>query len=334
MLASLFRRWEYRLSQRDTNRKLRPFEWGTDYVRNGFHIEDPLEYLKEYSRRALRNSDGYHSYERPADYRLDGTHLTFTSPVRTASTVNNTVHGWYFPAESRRRAVLVLPQWNSDAAGHMSLCRLLNRFGLTALRMSMPYHDLRMPEELVRADYMLSPNIGRTLQSIRQAVIDARASIDWLESQGFERFAILGTSLGSCVALITMAHDERLRLSVQNHISPYFADVVWTGISTRHVRSGIEGNIGLEDLREIWLPISPKAYLPKLVGSGKRSLLIHAYYDHSFLPHLSAQVIEDYRSLRLPHDTLSLRCGHYTSGEFPFNIYLGLSMCRYLRRTL
>ena len=39
----------------------------------------------------------------------------------------------YFPDASprgRRRAVLVLPQWNSDAEGHVGLCRLLNRFGI------------------------------------------------------------------------------------------------------------------------------------------------------------------------------------------------------------
>ena len=177
----------------------------------------------------------------------------------------------------------------------MALARWLNRFGLSALRLSLPYHDLRMPEELVRADYMLSPNLGRTLQSLRQAVIDSRAALDWLVSQGYTRLAILGTSIGSCVAMITTAHDHRVSVSVQNHISPYFADVVWTGISTRHVRAGIEGHISLEDLREIWLPISPKAYVHKLAGTGKKSLLIYGIYDHSFLPQYSREMVSEYQ---------------------------------------
>ena len=50
----------------------------------------------------------------------------------------------------RRRAVVVLPQWNADAEGHVGLCRLMNRFGLSALRLSLPYHDARMPPELRR----------------------------------------------------------------------------------------------------------------------------------------------------------------------------------------
>ena len=334
MMARLFHRWELRLSRRDTRRTIEPFEWGLDFVRNGIPIDNPKNYLLEYAREAIEHSDSYHSYKPVADYRLEGNHVSFTSPLATIYPKNNTVHGWHFPVSSQGRVVLVLPQWNSNAEGHMALCRMLNRFGLSALRLSMPYHDLRMPQGLVRAEYMLSSNLGRTLQAVRQAVIDCRATLDWLEQQGYEKFAILGTSLGSCIALITMAHEKRLRLSIQNHISPYFADVVWSGISTRHVRAGLEGNITLDELRQIWMPISPRAYLQKLVGTGKTSLLIHARYDHSFLPDLSQQVLRDYRELQLPHSTLELRCGHYTSGEFPFNIFLGFAMCNHLRKSL
>jgi hypothetical protein len=334
MLEYFFRRWEYSLSRRDTKRKIRPFEWGAEFIQDGIPVIDPRQYLLEYAREALSNSDDYHSYRPVSDYRLEGSHLTFTSPLSTIYPRNNTVHAWHFSAESRGRAVLVLPQWNADASGHMALCRMMRHFGLSALRLSLPYHDLRMPEDLLRADYMLSPNLGRTLQALRQAVIDCRAALDWLEGQGYTKFAILGTSIGSCVALIAMVHDPRLRMSVQNHVSPYFADVVWTGISTRHVRAGLEGHVSLDDLRQIWLPISPKAYLKKLVGTGKTSLLVHALYDHSFLPHLSKQVLSDYRELGLPHSVLTLPCGHYTSGEFPFNLCLGYSMCNWLRKNL
>jgi hypothetical protein len=82
------------------------------------------------------------------------------------------------------------------------------------------------------------------------------------------------------------------------------------------------------------MPISPKAYLTKLIGTGKSSLLIHALYDHSFLPYLSQQVLADYRELGLPHSTLTLPCGHYTSGKPPFNLWLGYSMCNWLRKNL
>jgi dienelactone hydrolase len=41
------------------------------------------------------------------------------------------------------------------------------------------------------------------VQVCRQAVLDARRAIAWLAAQGYERIGILGTSLGSCSALLT-----------------------------------------------------------------------------------------------------------------------------------
>jgi len=333
ILRNIFYKWETRLSQRDTNRIVRPFEWGLDFITKDMPKSDPKSFLIEYAERAVRESDNYHAYEPVSDYNLSERHLTFKSPLQTIYPVNNTVHGWFFPKDPKR-VVLVLPQWNADSRGHISLCRMLNAFGVSALRLSLPYHDLRMPEELTRADYMLSSNLGRTLQSIRQAVLDARAAVDWLQERGYTRFAILGTSIGSCVALITAAHDTRINIAVQNHVSSYFADVVWRGISTRHVLNGLTGNITLDDLRKIWMPISPQAYFHKLRGTDKKSLLVHALYDYTFLPDLSLKVLEEYRRLGLPHSTFGLYCGHYTSGVFPFNVILGVAMCRYISRNL
>ncbi|MBM3791940.1 MAG: abhydrolase domain-containing 18 [Acidobacteria bacterium] len=334
MPARLFHRWEVSLARRDTNRVTRSFEWGIGYLDEEAWAADPKTWLRDFARRALAASDQYHDYPPVHDYRSEGRLLTFTSPVRTHWAPNNKVHAWHFPARSRDRVVLVLPQWNADERGHMTLCRMLNSFGLSAVRLSLPYHDRRMPPELHRADYMLSSNLGRTMQSVRQAVIDGRAVLDWLESIGYRRFGILGTSLGSCVAVIALAHDPRLTVSVQNHVSSYFADVVWTGISTRHVRDGIDGHLTLEELREIWMPISPKAYLERLAGTGKISLLVHARYDETFLPHLSRDLIREYARLGIRHRTLALPCGHYTSGRFPFSWYLGLSACAFLRTNL
>ena len=185
----------------------------------------------------MPNPTGSSPTSRPAIIASNGRHLTFTSPLETPYPENNVVHADFFPAAlDRRRAVLVLPQWNSDAQGHVGLCKMLNWFGINALRMSMAYHDRRMPPELERADYAVSSNIGRTIHASRQSVIDARCCLDWLESQGYRRIAILGTSLGSCIGFITTAHDLRIKTGVFNHVSMYFSDVVWTGLATQHVR--------------------------------------------------------------------------------------------------
>src|SRR5262249_33710790 len=176
---------------------------------------------------AVSDSNRFYSYTPVTDYRVKEGRLNFTSPVHTRYPENNTVHALWFPADKGpRRALVVLPQWNSDAGGHVGLAKLFNRFGISALRMTLAYHAERMPKELQRADYHVSSNIGRTIHASRQSVIDTRACLDWLVSQGYERVGILGTSLGSCVAFISAVHDRRVRTGIFNHVSMYFSDPV------------------------------------------------------------------------------------------------------------
>ena len=91
--------------------------------------------------------------------------LRFTSPVHTPYTQNNLVNARWFSARGRR-AVVLLPHWNSDAIAYTGLCRVMNLMGIAVLRLSMPYHDIRMPADTRRADYAVSANIGRTLDAL------------------------------------------------------------------------------------------------------------------------------------------------------------------------
>jgi pimeloyl-ACP methyl ester carboxylesterase len=255
--------------------------------------------------------------------------------VRTDFAGNNTARAAWFPApKDRGRALIVLPQWNSGPDGHVGLCKLLNRFGISALRMTMAYHAERRPAETARADYHCSSNIGRTIHASRQSVIDVRACLDWLQQQGYERVGILGTSLGSCVAFIATAHDSRVKTGIFNHVSMYFSDVVWTGLSTSFVRNGFEGKVTQDELRRYWSVISPASFLGRLKGRDLKTLLIWASHDSTFLPVYSQQVLETFRKLALPHRVFRLPCGHYTTGQFPFNLMDGLAMCRFAARNL
>jgi hypothetical protein len=328
-------RWETELATRDTNRKVRPFEWGLEWLQGLQSNGDPHHAMESYLGRVLADSDQFFNYDRVRDYRLDNGLLSFPSPVVTPYPENNTVYGGFYPVTgNKKRAVVVLPQWNSDIKGHVGLCKLLNKFGITALRMSMAYHDRRMPAELERADYHMSSNIGRTISAVRQSAVDVRCCLDWLERQGYERLGILGTSLGSCVAFITAAHEPRLTAGVFNHVSMNVGDVVWTGLSTQHIRQGIEPELSLEQLRRYWAPISPSSYMEQMEQRQLPSLLVWAVYDTSFLPELSRQVLSIFKKKRLPHEVFTLPCAHYTTGQFPFNLMDGLAMAQFLYRKL
>ncbi|MGE0449329.1 MAG: RcgR family putative quorum lactone hydrolase [Vicinamibacterales bacterium] len=346
MLSAIFHAWERRLAASTTDRVVRPFEWGLEWLAERRHSAQPAppaDLIGEWVAEVMADTDAFYTPPPTSEYRLQALDdrermLTFPSAMTTPHAANNIVHARLFPAKDRaagavhRPAVLVLPQWNADETGHVGLCRLLTMHGLTALRLSLPYHDKRMPSELHRADYIVSSNIVRTLQVCRQAVLDARRAIAWLHLQGYDRIGILGSSLGSCLSLLTTAHEPLVRAQALNHISPYFADVVWRGISTAHVREGLDGHIELDLLRQLWNPLSPANYLERL--RTRRTLLVYARYDLTFPVDLSRELVRQFKAQGIPHQVAVLRCGHYSTGKTPFKFIDGWILSRFLRDAL
>ena len=276
--------------------------------------------------------------------------LRFTSSVRSGYPDNDQVNGrWYEAGPPRdpagpRQAMIVLPQWNADAFSHNALCEMFLRWGISSLRLSKPYHDIRRPAELERSDYAVSANIGRTIQAARQAVADIRSSVDWLESQGYEQIGILGTSLGSCYAYLAAAMDPRLRVCAFNHASTDFGDVVWEGQSTRHIRAAFEhaggpAGQGLqqEDVRRVFRAISPRSYIERFAATSRESarklLVVYATYDLTFPRAGSLLSIQGFRDHNIPHIARVLPCGHYTTGEFPYKYLDGWYLGHFIWRS-
>src|SRR6266508_771389 len=313
MLQALFHAWERQLADVTKDRVVRPFDWGLEWISQNVTGTE-VETIGEWVSGVMADTDAFFTPGPTTDYTLtraaDHDVLTFPSAFVTPHKENNIVYARYFPARLKprapdadgargtssngargfsRAAVLVMPQWNADPGGHIGLSKLLAWSGMSALRLSLPYHDWRMPPELHRADYIVSANVARTVQVCRQAVLDARRAIAWLAARGYERIGILGTSLGSCLASLTAAHEPLIKAAALNHISPYFADVVWEGLSTTHVRQGLEGHITLDALRELWLPIGPQPYLDRLRRT--KTLLVYARYDLTFPVALSRRLV-------------------------------------------
>ena len=337
MLQTIFHAWERRLASVTTDRVVGPFDWGVDWIppNGSAPAGAPVAQLREWVSHVMADTDAFFTPAPTSDYTLtrgaNGDLLTFPSALRTPHAENDTVYCRYFPARSRS-AVLVLPQWNADPDGHVGLCRLLALNGMTALRLSLPYHDQRMPPELHRADYIVSANVARTVQVCRQAVLDARRAVAWLALQGYDRIGILGSSLGSCLALLTTAHEPLIVAQALNHISPYFADVVWRGLSTRHVRQGLDGHVDLDLLRALWAPISPRLFLDRV--RDRRTLLVYARYDLTFPVDLSEDLVRECRELGIPYELAVLPCGHYSTGKTPFKYVDGWVLMRFLKRAL
>jgi pimeloyl-ACP methyl ester carboxylesterase len=369
MLKRYMHKRERHFAMLNDNRTVQPFEWGAEFVTDQLNGSDPRDVLTEFSKNVVANSNKYFAAPAGIDFTLENRLypsaaslsaeepkapveqieipvLKWKSAVETISTENNTAYATYFPTErglqsdSRTKvrvpaAVIILPHWNAKAGTYFDLAKFFNKVGLSALRLTLPYHEERMPPELERADHLVSPNIGRSLQSVRQAVLDTRAAVAWLKQQGYEKVGIVGTSIGSCVAFMTFVHDPDIDAAVFNHVSGYMADVVWHGLSTYHVRSGFGDNLHLDELRQYWMPVSPMAYMEKLASLPPRpQRYIYTLYDLSFPVELSRDVMRELRRRKIPHSKAAIPCGHYTLGEKPWVYLDGYKIISYLHKYL
>jgi len=110
--------------------------------------------------------------------------------------------------------------------------------------------------------------------------------------------------------------------------------VVWEGLSSQHIRQSLEAAVTLEQLRDLWMVISPPHYIERYATLQKKSLFIYARYDTTFPTRFSEQVVAKARELKLDHKAVALPCGHYTIGETPFKFLDGYHICSFLKRNL
>jgi hypothetical protein len=343
-LERRIRLYEHRRWSTDDNRLVRPFAWGLEHIGGPLDHPNPAEFIQRYAEQAIENSSSWFATTPADDYRLDSENtLTFTSSIESPWPENNTVYARLWPASRNWRppikakkgtAVLVLPNWNAKWHGQDGLCEWIARFGITALKMSLPYHNRRMARGYARADQLVGSNVGLTLQANRQAVHDARRCLRWLEQQGFTRIGILGTSIGSSIGYITFMHDPAIRAGGFFHVSTYFADVVSQGMTTLHVWESLQEHVTVDELRAYWAPISPMPYVERGLGAGKRAFMVYGKYDPTFLPELTEQMLAALHRHNAHPRTLGLHCGHYSLELPPFSHIAGYRMLAFLRSAL
>lgn len=305
------------------------FSWGLEHLGLAPATGNPRQALADYTQQAIADSTNYFvPPPLPADaYRLDGNDLSFPSSVSTFDAINNTARCRYFARVGSRNVVLAIPQWNNAGSSYDGLCRFLNSLGHSAIWMSLPFHDRRgeIPgtegnDHQRRSTLMVSADLGLTLRAMQQAVQDAISTVTWLQRRGYRRIALLGASIGSCAAFLTAAHDSRVAGLLANLMSSHFGEVVWTGISTRHVQRSVAPHLDLNALRSAWMLNSPIAFVPALVRNNPR--LVQRYvsgrYDSTFPFYLTERMMAALVDHGVRFDHRVLACGHYTLGAYWF----------------
>ncbi|PCK84366.1 dienelactone hydrolase-related enzyme [Rhizobium sophoriradicis] len=331
MYHSWLDRWDERRARRgEEAKKTTAFVLDADRAFPGAKTIEALDEFCVLSDQAVSDP----SFFEPPSGRVQGFErqdgwIKFPSDVVTDVDENNVVWAKITESGSFDHALVIFHHWNASARSGQ-IAKFFSQRGITVIEIAMPYHFERSRPGSLYADYILSANLGRTIQSMRQAVWDGRKLVCWLKSEGYREVSVLGMSLGSWVAGLIAAHDPVVSKASLFLTAGSLADMVWTGRATRSIRDSLEPKIELTDLRRAWGPLNMENYAHRLARPDLDLHVVLAKRDKVVLPELSESFMQRLKDAGARPNILELNCGHYSLAMPPYILLAGLSLKRFL----
>ncbi len=177
-------------------------------------------------------------------------------------------------------AVVILHPWTTpDPARERALAYKLARAGCVAGVMHLPYHASRAPGGRYSGSRMISVNLNRTFQAMRQAVSDTLRTVAWMREQPEvdpDRVFLVGLSLGGMVAARALQEDARLSGGVLVCSGAPLADVLWNGSLTWRVRVRMQQNgVDYQRLAEAARILDTRT----TADAADRVVMLNGWYD-------------------------------------------------------
>jgi hypothetical protein len=291
-------RWdEQRAKRGEDGKAIESFALGAELAFPGERIDNIREFCAR-AEQASADPTFFEEHER-ADHDFDVSDgwIRFPSGIVTDIPENNIVWAKITRSGSLDKALVIFHHWNARSR-NAQIAGFLSRRGITVVEIAMPYHLERSRPGSLHADYMLSANLGRTIQAVKQAVCDGRELIRWLKGEGYREISVVGMSLGSWVA--------------------------------RSIRSSLEQEIELAFLRQAWSPLNLQNYVLRLARPELDLQVVLAKRDKVVLPELSHSLLLGLENAGSRPQTLRLNCGHYSLAKLPYILHAGLSLKRFL----
>lgn len=230
-----------------------------------------------------------HTFPYEQQLRHDLTHsgvevytVRFPSPVESPHRENNTVHAEYFRpkhAGGKVPAVVVLDILQGNALVSRGAAMWLAQNGIAAMAITMPYYGPRRPTE--GHHRLLSPDVGQSIENVRQTVLDCRRAVAWLAARpevDTDRLGVLGTSLGSFMGGLVAASEPRIHSACLLLGGGGLVDAFYNHPRAQVVALALLAvGITKEKLARQIAPVDPLTYADRL--KEKKLLLIGASRD-------------------------------------------------------
>ena len=263
---------------------------------------------------------------------VEGNRVVFQSDITTESTRNNTFECVVTDSGSKDHVIVVFHHWYARNR-YQTFSKYFARRGVTVVEATLPYHFARGSDDHSEENF-LNANIGRTAQSMRQAVLDGRKIVRWLGSQGYEQITVVGMCIGGTVAGLVAAHETKVQKAVLMVSPASPADLVWTAETMRLLRGRIEPFMSLEDLRKAWSIIDLNKHLWSMTRPGLATMFILGEDDTIARPEGMDRVIGHLRACGCDPNVVRLNCGHSSVGVFPYNIKAARKVLRFTKSSL
>jgi alpha/beta superfamily hydrolase len=131
----------------------------------------------------------------------------------------------------------------------------------------------------------------RTLEAIRQAVIDTRAVINWLDAQTDTPTGIMGISLGAFITYLLLCADDRPTFAIPIMGHGELVHGADDAALLKSVRRDIQAQgLNLDDSPNLTRPLTALNMRPRI--SAKRILPINGIYDMIVSPQRAAALFE------------------------------------------
>jgi pimeloyl-ACP methyl ester carboxylesterase len=267
----------------------------------------------------------------PVPITQDERSMTFESDIKTSDAKNNVFECMITDSGSKDRALVVFHHWYARNR-YSAFAKFFAARGITVIEATLPYHFDRATDDYSEEKFF-NASLGRTVRSMRQAVLDGRKIVRWLDDQGYKKISVVGMCLGGTVAGLIAGHENKVDKAVLMVAPASPAELVWTAETMQSLRNRIEPSISIESLEKEWSLINLNMHQWFLTRERLDMMFVLGKDDTIARPENSNRVIDGLTKCGKPPQVVRLNCGHSSIGIFPYNIIAARKVLKFLNET-
>jgi pimeloyl-ACP methyl ester carboxylesterase len=207
--------------------------------------------------------------------------FSFLTPLPCEFEENHRVVADFFcGGEDWQRPVMFLWHGLMSASdrGYRKWARRMTQRGWHVVFFHLPYHYQRKPHGYFNGELAVGPNGIRTVQTIRQAVTEARSLACWLKKQGVTKIGCWGMSYGGWVAGLMAAVEPMVHCALLLEPITDFEHAIWESPVSAALRHHMgQRGVTREMARVLDHLVSPRFMKP--LCSPENLVLLAAEWD-------------------------------------------------------